>query len=526
MCVLGMHLSNLETFSKMLTVTGRRVDLLECFQGLMDHRIRIGEELVIKYCLCCARLSENPAARKKMINLGLRLGGFLSDCGWYVESKRVLLECRQLCLENNTTPENWCQTLECCRRLLHAEAEYCAFEYATETQLLALEMVKRLKEAELDECNYAALYVEFSMVHSKKNEYDQAYRWSIEALKQLKPTLPARVIIDVLRQAAKSCVLKREFQKAGLLIRQALYLARQVFDRGHPVYSNVLIDYGYYLLNFDRTGDSITVYEKALHIRETIFGRTNLHIALAHEDLGYALYVHEYSSGKFDLASYHAGKAIDIMEKLLHGDHLLLASARRVQALIFEEVALDSETAPLVEQHLLFKAECLHMSALELARKAFGEKNVQTAKHYGNLGRLYQSMKKFEAAEEMHVRAIQIKEEILGPDDHEVGLSVGHLASLYNYHMNRYRDAEKLYYRSIAIGLKLFGRSYTSLEYDYRGLLHVYTKLDEHGKVAEYEYALNNWKVLRLNIQSEDPPIDLEKRPQPIGDVIDTFFSM
>lgn len=51
----------------------------------------------------------------------------------------------------------------------------------------------------------------------------------------------------------------------------------------------------------------------------------------------------------------------------------------------------------------------------------------------------------------MHLKAIRIKEELLGPEDYEVGLSIGHLASLYNFHMNRYRDAEKLYYRSIAI---------------------------------------------------------------------------
>lgn len=59
----------------------------------------------------------------------------------------------------------------------------------------------------------------------------------------------------------------------------------------------------------------------------------------------------------------------------------------------------------------------------------------------------------------MHKRAIRIKEELLGPDDYEVGLSIGHLASLYNYHMSRYRDAETLYYRSIAIS------KYTMYEY-------------------------------------------------------------
>lgn len=45
---------------------------------------------------------------------------------------------------------------------------------------------------------------------------------------------------------------------------------------------------------------------------------------------------------------------------------------------------------------LLSEAENLHMSALKLAIATFGEKNVQTAKHFGNLGRLYQSMKKFQ----------------------------------------------------------------------------------------------------------------------------------
>lgn len=55
-------------------------------------------------------------------------------------------------------------------------------------------------------------------------------------------------------------------------------------------------------------------------------------------------------------------------------------------------------------------------------------------------------------AEEMHLKAIAIKERLLGKDDYEVALSVGHLASLYNYDMNRYEEAEQLYLRSIAIG--------------------------------------------------------------------------
>lgn len=54
-------------------------------------------------------------------------------------------------------------------------------------------------------------------------------------------------------------------------------------------------------------------------------------------------------------------------------------------------------------------------------------------------------------AEELHKRAIKIKSDLLGPFDYEVGLSIGHLASLYSYHMNKYREAEKLYLKSITI---------------------------------------------------------------------------
>lgn len=100
---------------------------------------------------------------------------------------------------------------------------------------------------------------------------------------------------------------------------------------------------------------------------------------------------------------------------------------------------------------MLEEAEALHQSALKITIDAFGEDNVQTAKHYGNLGRLYQSMAKYQEAEELHKRAIKIKSDLLGAYDYEVGLSIGHLASLYSYHMMKYREAEKLYLKSIAI---------------------------------------------------------------------------
>ena len=65
-----------------------------------------------------------------------------------------------------------------------------------------------------------------------------------------------------------------------------------------------------------------------------------------------------------------------------------------VVALILEEIAIDSYDKETEEAHLQ-EAQELHLQSLALAKKAFGENNVQTAKHYGNLGRLYQSMHRY-----------------------------------------------------------------------------------------------------------------------------------
>lgn len=52
---------------------------------------------------------------------------------------------------------------------------------------------------------------------------------------------------------------------------------------------------------------------------------------------------------------------------------------------------------------MLKKAEKLHKDALFLTKNTFGEENILTAKHYGNLGRLYQSMQKFEVISDFHL---------------------------------------------------------------------------------------------------------------------------
>ncbi|XP_036341708.1 amyloid protein-binding protein 2-like isoform X1 [Rhagoletis pomonella] len=433
-----------------------------------------------------------------VIDFGLRLGSFLSEAGWLADSVEIL-QCVASKLRNMPADkQHMLVRLDCLQRLLHSQSTLYSFKSAERTFDETVALLKELSQDNVPRALLAKIYTQFSAMYFARSEYDNSHMWSSIAMRHLEESTPERIAVDVLRQGAKACVVKRDFQRANLLISQATYRARKTFGAQHQKYADSLLDYGFFLLNVDSVYQSVIVYKDALDIRRNIFGNRNFHVAIAHEDLSYAYYVHEYSTGNFSCARKHVEKAIEIMEYLVPRNHLVLASAKRVKALLLEEIALDKLTdGGADEDGLLRQSEELHNFALKLSLEMFGEVNVQTAKHYGNLGRLYQTMNRFEEAERMHLKAIQIKTDLLGAYDYEVGLSIGHLASLYNYHMGKYREAESLYMRSIEISLRLFGKSYSGLEYDYLGLCHVYETRREFEKYLKYAIILENWQMLR-----------------------------
>ncbi|KAG1660759.1 Amyloid protein-binding protein 2 [Nymphon striatum] len=471
LCLLGMEMSELRVFEKILQVNGKRHLLHHCFQALVDHGSGISKALADHYSQYCCILHCAPVEQKKRaINLGISLGTFLCDAGWYGDSDLVFAACLQLC---KTIPNSdlyvRIKALDCCIRCCFGKFSEAvsAFE---ESQVLTNE----IQEQGL-RINLAGLYAEYCFLHFVQSKFDEAYGFASKALKLLNKNLPARTIVDVLRQAARICVVKRKFHGAELLIKHAVKLAMDKFGSNHPKTASVLSDYGFYLLNVDCVGQSVQVYQTALNIRQSVFGGCNLLLSTSHEDLAYACYVNEYNFGIFTDAREHIEKAMELMKQLLPSDHLLLASTSRVKALILEEIALEIENKDEC-QKLLEDAHELHLSALHLTRSAFGDMNK---------------------ARKMHLSAIAIKETLLGTEDYEVALSIGHLASLYAYDMHLYDDAEKLYLRSISVGVKLFGEAYSGLEYDYRGLLRVYSSLNIPDKIQNYRNILDNWKRLR-----------------------------
>lgn len=100
----------------------------------------------------------------------------------------------------------------------------------------------------------------------------------------------------------------------------------------------------FYVILFENLLLNKSLKQEALEIKQFIFGTRNLHVAIATEDMSYALYVRDYSTGRFQNALDHVENSIRILKSIVPSNHLMLASAKRVKALILEEIALDNTT--------------------------------------------------------------------------------------------------------------------------------------------------------------------------------------
>ncbi|XP_028396719.1 amyloid protein-binding protein 2-like [Dendronephthya gigantea] len=518
---LETELTCFENVTKLLRASERRLLLYKPLQSLCDSGINVGVILCEEYScqvLQYVRLKDCDRCQK-LVPLGISLGNLFFEMGWFYEADKIFYCVLQLCKELD--PKPFKIILFCHTRLLQIRTANCQFSSAKDSYEQAVELASQLESLSSFPVSWIPISLGKCQLLFAMNHYREAYQDCLKLLTQVNSHLPVKVIVDILRIASKACVVKRKYRKAEYLVTHAVELARQHFGEQHPTYADCLVDYGFYLLNVDSVNSAVKIYQTVLDIRESVFGENNLCVAMVHEDLGYASYVQEYSSGEFENARWHAQMAIDIISRIMPQDHLLLASSKRVKALVLEEIAIDRD----LEEEKLDEAQNLHLASLLLARQAFGEDNVQIAKHFGNLGRLYQSMKRYHEAEEMHKRAIEIKERLLGKEDYEVALSLGHLASLYTYDMNMYDQAEQLYIRSIAIGRKLFGDGYSGLEYDYRGLIHLYKSTGNFVEMLNYSHILERWHGLRENQAVAELNISAKNYQKPTEKIIQDFFT-
>ena len=257
------EVSHFPTFCKFLRIGDKRSCLHKMLQSSVDNsRKNIPQLLAQTFSnevdSLLSKLS-SPSHNQvqvsntcKTLELGFNLGGFLCEAGWYPAATTVYRAginiLRRL---NKQDPGYRVVKLECLTKLLQSLSNNCQFSEASNiyNELWeASNIYNELWEEEITAAKFpalACLYSELSSYHFMKSNYHEAYNWAMDAVKLLSSTIPPKLTIDVLRQASKSCVVKREFSKAELLVKQAVSLAKTVYDDSHPKYADCLVDYGY-----------------------------------------------------------------------------------------------------------------------------------------------------------------------------------------------------------------------------------------------------------------------------------------
>lgn len=176
---------------------------------------------------------------RKEIDKGLRLGTFLYECGWLDDSLKVLNVTKTMINELDEDYPKLLLLLSCLQKLLHVQALFCCYKDASITTTQTLNLITKIQslhsghnDALTISCTdgvpdsfLANIYHELSVLHFNRSEYDLSYKWGVKALEFLRTDTPDKISVDVLRQAAKSCVVKRKFQIANLLINSAVRIA-------------------------------------------------------------------------------------------------------------------------------------------------------------------------------------------------------------------------------------------------------------------------------------------------------------
>lgn len=203
-----------------------------------DDDMEIGErvDLITSDVYLNINLSRNY---RKEIDKGLRLGSFLYESGWLEDSLKVLDITKTMINELDEDYAKLLLQLSCLQKHLHVQALFCCYKEASITTTQALNLIDKIQKSYtsnhvalsisctngVPDSLLASVYHELSVLHFNRSEYDLSYNWGVKALEFLRTDTPAKISVDVLRQSAKSCVVKRKFQIANLLINSAVKIA-------------------------------------------------------------------------------------------------------------------------------------------------------------------------------------------------------------------------------------------------------------------------------------------------------------
>jgi CHAT domain-containing protein/Tfp pilus assembly protein PilF len=149
-----------------------------------------------------------------------------------------------------------------------------------------------------------------------------------------------------------------------------------------------------------------------------------------------------------------------------------------------------------------YRAAIARYEAALKEAQAFVESDPRLTGTLNNLAELYREQGRYEGAELLFRRSLEIREKVLGPDHPEVALALHNLAGLY-LKQGRYSEAEPLYRRSLGIFEKNLGPNHPDVARSLNNLAELYR---EQGRYTEAEPLYRRSLAIREKALGLDHP--------------------
>ncbi len=251
-----------------------------------------------------------------------------------------------------------------------------------------------------------------------------------------------------------SCLLNEEairlqfmaqYQKAELLYRRLLYIAKTNFGASHQDTGICLNNLALLLKTTGRYNEAEPLLRRALEIAETNLG-------ISHQDTGIRLNnLAELlkTTGRYDEAEPLYRRALEIAETNLGENHPDTG------------IYLNNLAELLRTTGHYDEAEPLYRKALEITKTNLGENHPDTGIQLNNLALLLKTTGRYDKAEQLYRRALKIDEAALGTNHPDMGIDYNNLASLLRT-TGRYDEAEPLYRRALEIAETNLGENHST----------------------------------------------------------------
>jgi tetratricopeptide (TPR) repeat protein len=223
--------------------------------------------------------------------------------------------------------------------------------------------------------------------------------------------------------------------------------------------------------------------KEALEIREAVSGKEHISVSADLKNLGRLLYF----MGKYEVAEPYLQRALVIRQKELGELHpyvadvaewysrLLRKTNRPDEAMEMEALVRNSRSkfgsewdhyraaaVKATEQENYFSAQALWLAALDES-KEFTSDDPRLSLTLESLAEVYWKQLKYDKAEPLCKRLLQIWENVLGPDHADVAVAANNLAMLCE-RQGKHVEAALLYEQVIGINEKVLGPNHPDLE--------------------------------------------------------------